>query len=218
MFDASERLLLCRTSFSGGGDWAGLPGHLLNLILQHFERASSNANTFVENLLPLRLVCKAWRDACSEFSGRGRISTTEDSDLEQLCKLLPRLSELALTNHATDFSLSPLSALTRLSVLKLDHYTYEEDREDYGEDEMPSPVLDLAPLPASLQTLHLFDVSVDPSCHQHLKCTGLTSLLYIWTNPKTPEAIDLLRYLPELQVGHFILYFTLTLQQHHSQI
>ena len=207
MVDVLERLVLCRTSVSDGRGWPGLPGHLLDLILRHFERANyanSDADAFVKSLLQLRLVCKAWRDACPEFSGRASICTTEDSDLKQLCKRLPRLTELAITNHATDFSLSPLSALTRLSSLSLDQCRHEEEDETEVED-LPDPVLDLAHLPSSLKALELLDASVDPSCHRNLKCTGLTSLNYIWTNSMTPEAIDLLRHLPDLQVGHLCL-------------
>ena len=159
-----------------------------------------NGGSSIESLLNIRLVCKTWKDAQSEYSGGTRMVVRRNTDLDQLCKLLPQLSGVVVDNHTPDFSFSPLSALSQLSSLRLNQMPEEEDEDEDEDEVVPTMLLDLSPLPSSLRALELLEAQVDPDCHQQLQLTSLTRLVYTWTSSSCSEAVDLMQHLPALQV------------------
>ena len=175
-----------------------MPDSLMQLVLRKLYDSHRMGMKNVKWLLRLRLVCKAWKDACTRYTGMAIIYTRNNTNLDQLCKLLPRLSGVTLDYFDTVIDLRPLSALTDLTCLCLHEAA---DTDEFEDEEPGGPPLDLTPLPASVKALELDSCRVDASCYQHLKFGGLTSLLYFWTSDDCTEAVNFLQHLPVLKVS-----------------
>ncbi len=147
--------------------------------LQDYPMGSQNS---LRDFLRVRLVCKAWRAACADHTGVATVCTGDSTDLDRLCKLLPRLAGLII-HYSPEFSLSPLSGFSGLSSLRLRPMNDIDVDDEQDEEEIDSgPLLDLSPIPSSVKTLALDTCNVQPACHQHIQCRGLTRLLYFWNS------------------------------------
>ena len=176
--------LLCR-ELSDKSDWAGVPHHLLGLISCKVHKSAPS-----HSILGLREMCKAWRDAVSEYPGSAELGVYNDCSLERLCKILPALCELTVTSYLGSLNLHPISTLTQLVSLSLGLRSAQRSIE-----------LDLALLPSSLQSLSVRYCPVWIASFASLKCVALTRLVLVSTTRSSHEVIKLLEHLPKLRVG-----------------
>ena len=178
---------MCRSNGSG---WRKLPHHLMDSIFKNLQQD-------VLSILQARLVCKSWRAACASFPGPARIKVSRDYDTLGVSNLLPGLRELHISNIATRIYLPPLSSLSRLTFLDI---AYEEG------EVLPNPgrepLFDMVILPSGLRALELHFCHVDSQSFTHIRCTGLTRLVFCWTDNLIWEVEELLQHLPLLQVNH----------------
>ena len=154
-------------------------------------------------LLQLRPVCKAWRVACTGYTGELSVYVYKSTDLPQLCKILPELSAVSILYAAapSTCSLTPLSSLSRLSSLKFTESLYPlSDEEEKTCEPKSVPLFNLAPLPSSIRALELDVSAVDTRCYQHISFTNLTRLDCSYQGPASSRPAQLLQYLPLLQV------------------
>lgn len=141
-----------------------------------------------------QLVCKAWKDASTTFTGPIVIDgggVKDSSKLLQVSQSLPGLCNLAFEASFTEYQFKDHS-FTGLASLSLTHKYRNRNMSD---------MLDLASLPASLKSLRLVFVRLDPQCFESLKCVGLTSIELMAPANSTTEIHGLLQYLPELEVS-----------------
>lgn len=182
-----------RPSFSyrtaNGADWGNLHPHLLNLIFRNLHAKLSSPD--VHHLLLMRLVCKAWRDACSEYTGDAQLVASRSTDLHELCKLLPHLQQMTVRSHVANLSTQSLQGMSHLSSISL---AQEVDLCEAGS------LLDLRLLPANLHALEVNAFYVDPSCFKSMSCVGITRLTFLWTRNTAYDIERLLHCLPKLQV------------------
>lgn len=152
----------------------------------------------LKDLLRMRLVCKAWKAACSTFSGEAEADIEAQSDLDNLCAALPGLTGLYVTSCAVDFSLQPLSACSNLRFVNLRN-------ESPPNQEELVPKLDLDRLPANLEhmTLGNFDYTGGP--FEPARFLHLTSLTLCWRPNAVSEVWGLLESLPKLEVRSCLL-------------
>ena len=177
---------LCRSGASNGSGWGTLPLHLLDKIFQ-------NIHPGFETISQMRLVCKGWKSACSEFPGPARITLAGDNELFRVSSILPELRELDLYSAIGSIEVSPLSSLSQLSSLSV----------HYNESSYIDHSLDLVILPSTLQALELYCCSVNSHCFRNISCTALTSLSIEWTENTASEVAALLKHLPLLQVPYY---------------
>ena len=180
---------LCRSGASDRSGWGTLPLHLLDKIFQNLQPR-------VRSILQMRLVCKGWRSACSEFTGAARINLGGNKELLWVSRILPGLQNLHLYNELVELNsidLSPLSSLSQLSSLRVQYY--ESMSIDHS--------FDLVILPSTLRALKLYHCSVDSQCFPNISCTALTRLSIEWTENTASEVVALLQHLPLLQVNYY---------------
>ena len=156
------------------------------------DKVLQNLQSEVRDMLQMRLVCKGWKNACSEFAGMADIIVHRNIELVGICRTLPGLRELQLYNEIDNIYLPALSSLSRLSSLRV----------EYIEDSYIDHSFDLLVLPSRLRALELECCSVDSSCYPNISCTGLTRLAFHWTENTSSEVAALLQHLPLLQVKH----------------
>ena len=172
---------------SGGPDWSDLPLHLLDKVLLCLGGgcAARLDQNRTRSVLEMRLVCKAWRAACANYSGSAKVLCKQRNDLPAVCNMLPRLRRIFVQMPA-DGCMTALSSLSGLSNLYLTGKP----------GTMWNREFDLTCLQPSLKTLTL-NVSFTFS---HIRFVGLTSLSF-WKRCNTvPELVGLLQHLPYLQV------------------
>lgn len=143
----------------------------------------------VNTILTMRLVCRAWKDACLECTRLISLIPTRDYDLSVLCKMLPSLREVTLCLYTDSVCLQPLSSFCQLTHLWLE-FRYLDNGQD--------PVLDMAFLPISLQALSA--IGADLHSTQSVQCVGLTSLTIQQKRYVAAEVLRMLPHLPKLQV------------------
>ena len=170
--------------------WSELPLLLMDKIMRQLH---------TRNLVRLRLVCKSWKAACTEFCGSAVGRIKHQQGMLTFCAALPNLSRLALTNRAANFDLSPLAALLNLEDMAL----YHRSRDPY---KGPAPCLDFLYLPPSLRklTVSCFDF-IASGFSTRGSFAGLTSLVLIWRlgDSDTMTAMwGLLAFMPHLKVHH----------------
>ena len=161
------------------------------------------------DLVQLRLVCKSWKAACTEFSGSAVVRIRHQQEMFGLCAALPNLSTLALNlNTDVDFPMLRLTACSNLVDLAL-HYRsriWNEGR---------APTLDFANLPVNVRklTVSCFDLYGSGLYCRGGSLPGLTSLGLEWRQGDSDviEAMwNLLADIPKLKVNwplHALLNF-----------
>ena len=158
----------------------------MDKILQHLGgKTAILYQGCTRDVLKMRLVCKAWRAACSEYSGTASVHCKQRNDLQAVCKILPGLRGLRVETPA-DGCITALSSLSGLSKLELRN----------NDDVASSEVLDLTCLPINIKNLSL-DYGFS---YKHIHFVGLTTLSISPQGNKMQEVIALLRHLPSLQV------------------
>ncbi len=166
--------------------WESLPGHLMDLIMHKVQLWYLHGG--VDSILQMRLVCKAWSDACMGFAGSTDVMIHKRTDLYELSRLLPSLRSLAVKGMIS-FYTQPLLALSTLTSLSL-----------VLNFEAGAP-LDLPSLPASITALEADGFFVDPLTFKYITCVGITRLALLWTRNVPADIMELLQKLPMLQVG-----------------
>ena len=146
----------------------------------------------LQAILDLRLVCKGWRDACSDYAGPAYIECKEHTDLLKICEVLPGLCDLTLDilNSEADTFFNVLSKLTSLHALSVSQTSSEK-----------KPVHDLGHLPSTLKELSMEHIAIDP-LFDNVNFTGLTYLSCYWPENFGEGAFSLLQHLPALQVSY----------------
>ena len=161
----------------------------MDIILAKIHGSHEYASQGLQAILNLRLVCKGWRDACSDYTGSAYIEYMERTGLLKLCKILPALSNLSIRNLVADTCFSVLSSMTSLRALSFWQTLLDEE-----------PVLDPGHLPSSLKQLSTEYIAVDP-LSDSISFTGLTSLTCKWPEGFAEGSLNLLKHLPALQVS-----------------
>ncbi len=174
-----------------GAHWQLVPRHLMDLIFQKVSHVTCTGESSLQNVLQLRLICKAWREACLYYSGPIPHMPTDHIKLRTISRLLPGLCSLTLESVADIPGLIVLPRFSHLTHLSLSCYNNYSSRR--------SP-LDLALLPAGLITLEMYSISVLPISSQHIRCIGLTKLSFAQTTNTSKEIALLLQRLPLLEV------------------
>lgn len=171
--------------------WAGLPDHLLDLVLRKLQEVGGPNAAAV-----FRLVCKAWLSVFTDFLGRAQLLILEGQHdyLVGVCKLMPRLSELSIQNFSQQLDLSLLGSCAHLTA-----FHYDGLYEDTGSHPPGSFDRDLSLLPESLRELQLEAIKLDQGSLSRVKLSGLTKLTCLDT--KTERLWELLQCLPALQVS-----------------
>ena len=158
----------------------------------------------------LRLVCKAWLTAFTDFSGSAQLSIEEvaDKPLERLCKMMPRLSDLSIRNASQQLDVSPLASCSHLTKLQ-----YNGMHEDVRTHEYPTLNRDLSLLPKSLRELEFEGIDLDQGSFSHVNFTELTKLIcaHACTNKQQNELWDLLQCLPALKVALILSFHATTM-------
>ena len=134
-----------RTRLSQEPAWADLPKHIVVLFMR---KTLTNGKADSKTFRALQSVCKAWREAFTDFSAdidTATIALQNADDLFEVCKMLPGLASLRARKAAEFHSLflHPLSACSRLTNLSLSNYGAYAG----------VPTLDLILLPAALKDL-----------------------------------------------------------------
>lgn len=151
----------------------------------------------IDDVLNLRLVNKAWRDAFKEYPAAHTYSITA-KQLAELCALPFNLTSVDVTSlQGHNFKLSPLSTACSLTSLSLHGKSFYAKGGDCME-----PLAKLNKLPPSLKTLTLEAVDTDSAHYSDLAFTGLTclSLHYQCQSGKAEQVLKLLQHLPKLKV------------------
>ena len=143
----------------------------------------------------MQLVCKAWRDACSDHLGSANLLIKHCTDLSALSKLLPSLSQLRVISPNVSFAAYSLSAFSRLNTLKMRMGRKEEYREIQMQE------LDMSVFPPSITVLELMGFEIDPLGFSSTKCLGIKSLTITWAGNTAEEIVALLQQLPLLQAS-----------------
>lgn len=172
---------------SGESGWESLPVDLLDLILRQAD---------MEDMMQMRLVCKAWRDGSYAYSGPAALFADAPGVLSDVHAILPSLCNLRVMWQHCQPNLQVLSSFTNLSSLRL---TNSPSLWEKG----PTSILGL--LPEGLRELELVDVLVDRSDFNFpIGCVDLTRLRYSWDGrvPTSAKLYDLLQQLPLLEVEH----------------
>ena len=175
-------------SFSSRANCDKLPEHLLELIVEKLCH-----NGWSPDLLNLRLVSKAWRDAVAKYGAEITFELTQATDLRDFCNSFPSLCSLKATSPGIQLDLSSLPHRSQLSSLSLTNEIVDE----LGHTEL---LIDLRLLPPSLRRLEISGARVEPFYFPLLHCTKLTRLTFAWTSNSTAEACQLLQLLPDLKV------------------
>ena len=174
--------------------WTELPLLLMDKIMRQLQ---------THDLVQLRLVCKSWKAACTEFGGSAVGYIQHQQEMLDCCSSLPNLSTVELKNTAADFSLSPLAACSNLEDVALHHRAVSAI-------EAPAPTLDFGCLPVSVRRLSV-------SCFDFDRCelftrrgsfTSLTSLEMSWRigeNYVVPTWREQMVDMPNLKVD-WLLY------------
>ena len=163
-----------------------LPSHLIASVLTKLGELEG-----IDSVLKARLVCKAWKAACSDYVGPAEVEIA-DAALSQACSILPGLRQLVIISADLTLDLAPLSSLSQLTSLRISH-EYEAEEAD---------LLQLHFLPPSLRDLTLDSFGVDPGCFMLIKWTGLTRLVFFWAENEAADSVSLVRSLPLLKVSH----------------
>ncbi len=145
----------------------------------------------IESVLETRLVCKAWRDACLDYTGPANIAVDTGKHLPDVCSILAGLTDLTLFEMAAAAFLQPLSALQLRSLTLRQVNPAKEEGQ----------LLDLTILPPSLRSLNVEDFDVNTDSFRNIHFGGLTSLTFFWTSNGASDIADLLQYLPQLLVS-----------------
>lgn len=145
----------------------------------------------LQAILNLRLVCKGWRDACSDFTGIACIECKEHTHLLKACRTLPALCSLNIENSGADTCFSVLSRMTSLRELSIGQSPLDEE-----------PVLDPWHLPSSLKELAIEYLAVH-SPSDNISFTGLTYLRCNSLNCSAEGVLNLIQQLPALQVSYW---------------
>ena len=169
--------------------WSELPLLLMDKVLRRLQ---------TQDLVQLRLVCKSWKAACTEFSGSAVGRIRHQQEMFGLCAALPNLSTLALINTAADFCLSPLTACSNLEDMALQHRFLSLN-------EGTAPTLHFALLPMSLRRLNVscFNLFTSGLHSPKGSFASLTSLILTWRSGDTDIMLamwELLVDLPKLKV------------------
>ena len=176
--------------------WAGLPAHLVHLIWHKLEEICST-----EELINIRLVCKAWLAAFNDYPGGFTCALMHETDAASIAKIMPKMQSLVLDAILTDgdfldpHDLSPCSHLTRLDVRP------RRRHRGIGLEEMMSTCFDPACLPHGLRELHLEGLTIELHCALRLSCTHLTRLALECEDYLYIRLEGLLKHLPELKVS-----------------
>lgn len=164
---------------------------IMNIIIAKTYRSDRFALQGLHGILDLRLVCKDWRDACSDYAGPVYIECKGHTNLLRICKILPGLSDLDLDilSSEADTCFSVLSKMSSLRALSVSQISFDK-----------SLVRDIGHLPSTLKQLSLRRMIIDPLCDIN-SLTGLTSLSCSWPKSLGEGAFSLLQRLPALQVS-----------------
>ena len=188
IFQCAEPVHLhCRAQVT---HWDGLPSDLSVLILKKLEDCFyywGNGRACLQEILALRLVSKAWKQAASAYNGKAYIEAQKENDLLDLIRLLPHINELRIQSQKA-LCIKPVSALNQLSSLSISR------RESGG------PPLDMSLLPMSLEKLKASNYRLNPNSFQNLLSMQLTSLELDKILNSPTEKRELLQCLPGLQV------------------
>ena len=182
----------CRISLSTSLLWADLPRDLLNRIFVKFGDFHEQP---IQDLLTLRLVCKSWRAAITEYSGHSHVTIGKSTDLFGICKLVPTMSRLTVSSPRLDFYLHPVLACSRLISLHL----LRDQADDFDPHNFKTSTVDVTVLPSSLLQLDIGNCRLDPANVKHIRCIGLTRLAFAGVN-SLPEICQVLDRLPDLKV------------------
>ena len=184
----SQSAHACRKIQSNAAEWRDLPSDLLDLIMR-----KAFGSKHVKEVLSMRLVCKAWRDACSQYAGAAHCRLRQSSQLSQANKTLPALSGLSIEICGPDVDFAHLSGFHQLSSLSL--LPENKPFRQY-------PV-DLDVLPSSLKCLSITSFWLVLTSSTPAQLAGLTSVTLTWKTSKNtaPEILYLLKQLPQLKVS-----------------
>ena len=165
-----------------------LPEHLLELIVEKLCHKG-----WSPDLLNLRLVSKAWRDAVAKYGAEIHLNLQQATDILNVCKSFGGLRQLLVSSPNIQFDLRPLQQCGGLTGLSLTN----EIVDDSVDTEL---LVDLRLLPPSLRKLDILHCHVETSDFPLLRCTELTSLTFTWTSNTAAEVCQLLQLLPHLKV------------------
>ena len=169
--------------------WSLLPLLLLEKIMRQLE---------THDLVRLRLVCKSWKAACTEFGGSAVGYIRDQQEMLDICATLPNMSTLSLTNTAASFDLTPLAACSNLVGVALYQKFLSHPRG-------PAPTLQFGHLPLKLckLTVSCFNFLTSGLYSTRGSFTGLTSLTLTWRSGDRDPILamwKLLEDMPRLKV------------------
>ena len=181
----------CRATETSMADWNTLPPHVADKIIQEV-----GVEKGVKGILKLREVSRAWRAACTDYSGAAQISFERNADLAGLCRVMPSLCSLdASCKRMGYLKLDPLAKLWQLTSLVLCGEPYR------AEDKLSTEsAMELDVLPAALRELKITSLFAEPDAMRHVRFRGLTKLSYHWRQNGPWDLPMLLEHLTGLKV------------------
>ena len=176
--------------------WDKLPHELANVVLgklvNSFDR-EWDQRAGLRAILTLRLVSKSWEEAARGYTGKAYTKPQTQTDLLDLIKLLPNMTELHIETREPQY-IQPVSACTQLSSLSISRSARRCGEREGGH------FLDMSLLPLGLVELKVSAYGVNPSSFQNLSSMALTSLELTSVRNSPPEICKLMECLPRVQV------------------
>ena len=154
-----------------------------------FTKAGANGGQ--SSFASMRRVCKAWHAAFMQ--GPWTVDpprVRKFRDLQKLCKMIPNMRSLTLSNLEVHVRLAPLSVLSGLTELKV----RGDNLPGWGSGQL---YVNLSGLPKSLLKLQLRSIDVPPLC---LSTLGLANLRFLSLYNRFHGLPVLLQNLPKLEV------------------
>ena len=144
------------------------------------------------------LSARLGEDAFTHFPGSAELSIKETADkpVEQLCKLMPRLSDLKIRNASKQLDLSPLGSCSHLTMLR-----YEGDDKTTSGRNAELLLCNLSLLPETLRELELEAIKLDQESLCYIQFSKLTKLTFLAIDTEDLVLWKLLQSLPALKVA-----------------
>ena len=181
--------MICRSAAGSNLRWNRLPQHLMDVIFTKVEAEGGMTSVAI-----MRLVSKAWLAAFKEHPWKLEPKQVRKfRDLQKLCKMIPNMSSLTLSNLEVHVRLAPLSVLSGLTELKV----RGDNLPGWGSGQL---FVNLSGLPKSLLKLQLSSIDVPPLCLLSLGLVNLRSLSYYDRTCRFYAFPVLLENLPNLEV------------------